>query len=89
VIFHAHPNYRGKGAWKDWAVIDWGPGYGQLPCHLHAFIKLDDMPTGSNRLEIGGIVLKDGIYAVVEEAKLDDADLGKSDLFVPFLKTVK
>jgi hypothetical protein len=89
VIFHAHPNYRGKGAWKDWAVIDWGAGYGELPCHLHAFVKLDNMPTGSNKLEYGGIVLKDGVYAVVEEAKLDNDELGKSDLFVPFLKTVK
>ena len=58
VIFHAHPNYRGKGAWKDWAVIDWGPGYGQLPCHIHAFVQLDNMPTGSNRLVFGGIQLK-------------------------------
>jgi hypothetical protein len=71
------PIIAGKEHGKtDWAVIDRGPGYGLLPCHLHAFIQLDDMPTGSNRPEYGGIVLKDGIYAVVEEAKLDDAASG-------------
>lgn len=89
IIFHAHPNYRGKGVWKDWAVIDWGPGYGQLPCHLHAFVQLDDMPTGNMKLEFGGIQLKKGTYAVVEEAKIDNSELGRSDLFIPFLKTVK
>lgn len=89
VIFNAHPNYRGQGPWKDWAVIDWGPGYGQLPCHCHAFVELKSMPTGPDSLDFGGIRLKDGVYAVVEEARVEETELGRSDLFVPHLKTVK
>jgi hypothetical protein len=86
-FFHAHPNYRGKGPWKDWAIVDWGAGYGKLPCHIHAFVILNNMPKGSGRLEFGGIQLKDGVYAVVEEAVIDDeSELGRSDLFVPYLK---
>ena len=23
-IFRGHPNYRGKGGWKDWVWINWG-----------------------------------------------------------------
>lgn len=89
VIFHAHPNYRGQGPWRDWAVIDWGAGYGQLPCHLHAFVELEGMPTGQETLEYGSIRLTDGVFAVVEEARIDENELGRSDLFVPFLKTVR
>jgi hypothetical protein len=89
VTFHAHPNYRGNGPWKDWAVVDWGAGYGQLPCHLHAFVELKGMPMGRGTVEYGGIRLKDGVFAVVEEARVDETELGRSDLFVPYIKTVQ
>ena len=89
VIFHAHPNYRGQGPWKDWAIIDWGPGYGQLPCHIHAFVKLQGLPEGRDSIEFGGIKLKDGVFAVVEEARVEESELARSDLMVPCLKTVE
>ena len=87
IIFHAHPNFMGKGPWKDWAVVDWGRDYGKLPCHIQAFVVLDGIPNGSG-LEFGGMPLRNGTYGVVEEAKLDIVEGFKSDLLTPYLKTV-
>jgi hypothetical protein len=25
-MFRAHPNYRGKGVWRDWVMIHWAEG---------------------------------------------------------------
>ena len=90
-IFHGHPNYRGQGPWKDWAIIDWGAGHGCLPGHINCFVELEGLPTGRNRLNVDGVVLEDGFYAVVESAVIDDSpgELEKSDLMVPFLKQVE
>ena len=89
VIFHAHPNYRGQGPWKDWAIIDWGKGWGRMPGHIHAFVVLDNMPKGRDAIQYGGIALTDGAFAVVEAAELQESELGKSDIFVPYQKMVK
>lgn len=88
-IFHGHPNYRGHGPWKDWVFIDWGE-YGKLPCHIHCFVELDGLPSSARQVEYGGIKLKDGVYGVVESAELeeDDEELKRSDLFIPYLKSV-
>ncbi len=89
-IFHAHPNYRGNGPWNDWVIVDWATE-GHLPCQMHCFVVLSNLPTGRNSLKYGGIDLKDGVYAVVECSVLeeDEDELRRSDLFVPFMKTVK
>lgn len=71
-VFRGHPNFRGKGPWKDWVWIDWGGGYGRLPGHIWCFVVLKGMPTGRDTIEHGGIALKDGVFAVVETARLDD-----------------
>ena len=88
-IFRGHPNYRGKGAWKDWVWVNWGE-YGKLPCHIWCFVVLQGMPTGQNALYHGGIPLKDGTYAVVETTTLqeDEDEIGKSDLMMPVMKEV-
>ena len=89
-VFYGHPNYRSSGPWKDWVIIDWGQ-HGRLPCHIWCFVRLSNMPMGANRLEYGGIVLGNGIYAVVEVAEYDeDADEAtQSDLFAPLLLEVQ
>ena len=68
-MFHGHPNFRGDGPWRDWATIDWGTTEGELPCHIWCFVSLENMPTGRDSLEFGGIRLRDGVYAVVECAE--------------------
>jgi hypothetical protein len=89
-IFHGHPNFRGLGPWKDWVMIDWGAGYGKLPSHIWCFVELQNMPTGGQRIEFGGIFLSDGVYAVVEVANYNENidEIVKSDLFTPFLLEV-
>jgi hypothetical protein len=89
-MFRAHPNYRGEGPWKDWALVDWGPGEGTLPCHIWCFVSLSQMPIGKQKIQHGGITLKDGVYAVVEVAQYDTntQEQTQSDLFTPlFLDT--
>ena len=88
-IFHGHPNYRGQGPWRDWAVVDW-VGYGELPCHICCFVVLHSLPASRNGFQYGGVWLKNTTYAVVESSVIEDneEELGKSDLFVPILKEV-
>lgn len=87
-IFHGHPNYRGKGCWKDWAIVDWGQD-GQLCAHIHCFVILEGMPKGMDKLSHGGVVLEDNVLAVVESTTFEEEEEGEqSALFVPILKDV-
>jgi hypothetical protein len=90
-IFHGHPNYRGQGVWKDWVMVEWGGGYGRLPCHINCFVVLEGLPAAVRQLDIGGIKLTNGVYAVVESTEPEnlEKEVMMSDLFVPYLKTVK
>ena len=91
VMFRGHPNYWGLGPWKDWALVNWGPGYGTLPCHIWCFIDLTRVPI-RNQLGInhGGITVLNRVYAVVESAQYDTnkEERIKSDLFQPLLLDV-
>jgi len=84
-IFHGHPNYRGQGPWKDWALIDWA-GYGSLPCHISCFVVLDCVPASKNGMKYGGVTLKNATYAVVESCLAEENVVGRSELFVPYRK---
>ena len=93
-IFRGHPNFRGKGPWKDWVWVDWGGGWGSLPCHIWCFVDMGDLmdlPTGQNSLAYGGIKLGNEVYAVVESSSLDPdkKELGRSDLMMPIYKDVE
>lgn len=81
-IFRGHPNFRGS-TWKDWVLVDWGPGYGTLPSHIWCFITLKNMPIGRDTLRYGGINLTDGVYAVVEVANYRANQDVATDLFTP------
>ena len=90
-IFRAHPNYRGKGPWRDWALINWGPGYGKLPGHIWCFVVLEGLPDQRSGINHGGIKhLKNGVYAVVESASPEnnDEDVTRSELMMPVIKEV-
>jgi hypothetical protein len=81
VMFRGHPKFRDR-PWNDWAIMDWGD-YGRLPCHIWCFVTLNQMPIGTQKLQFGGIDLKDGVFAVVESSTYD-ADMARaSDLFTP------
>ena len=38
--FRGHPNYRGKGPWRDWVWVNWGPQEGRLPCQMWSLRSL-------------------------------------------------
>ena len=82
-VFYGHPNFRSSGPWKDWALIDWGEGWSTLPSHIWCFIRLQNMPTGNQRLQFGGITLQDGVYAMVEVGQYEVSEALQSDLFIP------
>ena len=90
-IFRGHPNYRGKGGWKDWVWINWGAREGKLPGHIWCFVVLRNMPTGADAISHGGIGrLNDGVYAVIESSNLDrtEGEIQRSDLLMPIKKEV-
>jgi len=87
-IFRGHPNYRSSGPWKDWALIDWGKGFGTLPSHIWCFVCLTNMPIGREIIECGGIYLADGVCAVVEVANYTENQEATTDLFTPLEKDV-
>ena len=98
-IFRGHPNYRNTGRWNDWAIFDWGPGYGELPGEIWCFVDFSDaMPPFSTTF--ADCPLHRGVYAVVESAcycpnrKFPDdptsqARINESELFIPIIKETK
>ena len=91
IVFRGHPNYRGLGPWKDWALVDWGRGYGKLPCHIWCFVDLTTVEINNQHgIEHGGITVQNHVYAVVESAQYDKnkEERIKSDFFQPLLLDV-
>ena len=55
--------------WRDWALIDWGPGYGQLANKLWGFVDLLSLPNGNHGIVYGGLDnVGPGVYAIVESS---------------------
>jgi hypothetical protein len=86
VIFRGHPNYRGKGTWRDWAMVKWNEG--QYPAQIWCFVDLTGFPTGKT-VQVGDIVVEKGIYAVVESATVDVDSEAISDIWIPITTVVK
>ena len=52
VVFRAHPNFCGKGLWRDWVMIEWQSG--EYPAQIWGFLDLSGLPRGrSFRLSMG------------------------------------
>ncbi len=85
-IFRGHPNYRGKGHWRDWVWVDWGR-HGKFPCQIWCFVVLKGLPQGCNAIDYGGCKLTDGTYAVVEAGKLEKNE-DRSEILQAFVKEV-
>ena len=79
-IFRGHPNFRGKGGWRDWAWMDWGrEAGGVFPCEIWCFVELKGMPSrrknGMRAINFDDTRLDDGVYAVVEYANLEKCEV--------------
>lgn len=80
-IFRAHPNYRGKGVWRDWVMIQWQEG--NFPAQIWGYLDLTAMPDGcSVKVDENNVVVS-GVYAVIESALYVDEEDPWSDIFVP------
>ena len=94
VLFRGHPNYRKNGQWNDWAIFNWGRGYGKLPGEIWCFVDLSLAPDGFST-HFAGVRLRKGVYAVIESSKLCPNIDGKgeqentSELFIPYIKEAK
>ena len=69
-IFRAHPNFRGKGSWYDWAMFQWetDDGYIDVPAQIIMFLTIPDSKAPfviDNRLPIN----QGGLYALVESCE--------------------
>jgi len=82
--YHGHPNYWGRGPWRDWVWVDWG-AEGKFPSHIWCFVDLKGLKMGQCRIIHGGISVKAGTYAVVESSKFSMDDSADS-ILMPLLK---
>ena len=80
-IFRSHPNFLGKGPWRDWVMIRWTTG--DLPAKLWGFLDLSAIPEGTEMaLSVGKDSVEKGIYAIIESADYieEDENPGPTDI---------
>lgn len=65
VVFRSHPNYRGKGPWIDWVMINWGKE--DHPAMIWGFFDLTMLEDVEYTLH-NGDKISNGVYAIVESA---------------------
>jgi hypothetical protein len=96
-IFRAHPNYRGKGPWRDWVMVEWTTG--EYPAQIWGFLDLSELPAGVSVALQNGTVVQQGVWAVIEsynysdseQQGTDDVDLDRmirnrrSEIFTPII----
>jgi hypothetical protein len=88
-MFRAHPNYRGKGPWKDWVMIKWVEG--EYPAQIRCFLDLTELGDCMSVKLSNGTSVQKGVWAVVESCfYVDQMDDGndverKSELFTPII----
>ena len=87
-MFRGHPNYRGNGAWNDWAIFDWGNSHGHLPGNIWCFVDFRDLADENPRY-FDGCQLSKGVFAVIESAKYVDREDHFSEMFWPLEKESK
>lgn len=63
-IFRSHPNYRGKGPWRDWVMIKWNTG--SNPAKIWGFIDISALPSGVSVRVDARSVVRSGVWAVIE-----------------------
>lgn len=90
-IFRAHPNFRGKGFWRDWVMLRWDQG--DYPAQIWGFLDLTHIPErdGQLELEVGdgtNPLVQNGWYAIVESTEYIQEEQPQSDIFTPLMLEV-
>jgi hypothetical protein len=93
-MFRSHPNFLGKGPWRDWVMVRWTTG--ELPAKIWGFLDLSAIPEGIEiPLSVGKSSVEKGIYAIIESADfiVEEENPGPtditSDLFTEILLETK
>ncbi|MCA1807754.1 MAG: hypothetical protein LC687_07900, partial [Actinobacteria bacterium] len=81
--FRAHPNYRGKGVWRDWVMIHWQEG--DHPAQIWGFLDLQDIPRGRVVKVDERTTVRRGVFAIVESANYVEEDAPLSNIFTPLV----
>lgn len=88
-IFRAHPNYRNKGIWNDWAIFDWGKHWGKLPCEIWCFVDFSEAGDDFS-FRFADCHVQRGVYAVIESSSYEEIPeypvARESELFTPIIK---
>ena len=84
-LSRGHPNFRGKGLWRDWAWVIYGND-GKFCYHIWCFVVIPRVP--GNRISYGRTWLEEGTFAVVETSKNGKLLPGErtSELIMPINK---
>jgi hypothetical protein len=86
-IFRAHPNYRGKGPWRDWAMIKWEVG--EYPAQIWGFLDFTELPDGEEIELHDGTIVDKGVWAVIESCNPiednEDGAVRRSEIFDPII----
>jgi hypothetical protein len=80
-MFRAHPNYRGKGVWRDWVMIHWDEG--NSPAQIWGDVDLREIPHGRIVKIDDTNSVTHGVYAIVESTTYVEEDQPLSDIFIP------
>ena len=90
VIFRSHPNYLGKGPWRDWVMVQWDMG-GQsvpYPAQIWGFVDLKDLPEDVE-VDFDEITtLTSNVYAIIESGELIEEGEPLSDIWQPIILEV-
>ena len=81
IVFRAHPQFMGKGLWRDWVMIKWQSG--DFPAQIWGFLDLTNLPEGDSFPLSDGTKVTKGLWAIVESCfyKKKDPNEPSSDLF--------
>ena len=84
-MFRAHPNYRGKGPWRDWVMIEWQTG--EYPAQICGFLDLTQLREGALVKLSNGTFVQKGVWAVIESCNYVNIEDGqrKSEMFTPII----
>jgi hypothetical protein len=63
-IFRSHPNYRGKGPWRDWVMVKWSTG--DFPAKIWGFVDLSALPAETRLRVDNETVVHSGVWAIIE-----------------------
>ena len=91
--FRGHPDYRGKGPWQDWVMVDWGRKHGHLPAEIWCFVDLTGLPDDFS-VDFQGNRIGQGVFAVIESSYYcrnmdsNNIEINTSEMFTPIIKEV-